>query len=447
MKKTKKIRGRVKTREKVQIAYSLLIAITFISFISVAAGFTVSIQKKNSAEQAAIVTPSCRRFENFQDRLNCIIEKFEERRETDPEPLFLVTLLDRLPGGGTCQANDINEKNQITGYCENANGHLRTVIWEEDGDVTNLRLPTNENSLGTAGHAINEEGNIAGQSQLRTDQLLHAMTYVDGTMQAFEPFEIQDYSAVQPNDHSMLRGINESNQMVGFGPFKLIDVEDIGEDDDKKMIKHAFLWENGNIDDLGSTGEEFSSWANDISNTGTIVGEVEFSVRDTYANKAAVWTEETHQLQVLDQRDNPAALSSALAINEQNPAQVVGQMNVAREEHPETFSSHGFLWAGQEMMDLGTYGGCAFSIANDINNASNIIGSSWGYPCGGDLKDFKALIWVFREDGPLLTDINNFIYDARWHLGILTGINDSNFIVGYGYFNGKEEAFLLTPNK
>ena len=443
--KKKRVDTPVKTREKVQLAYGLLVAITFISFVSVAAAFTVSVQKKNSAQQAKIVTPSCRRFEDFNERLACLIEKFEERKEKNPEPLFLITPLDRLPGGGTCQANDINEKNEITGYCENANGHLRAVIWQQDGDVTNLRLPTNENSLATAGHAINEEGNIAGQSQLRTDQLLRAMTYVDGTMQAFAPFVVENYSNFEVDDHSFLKGINESNQMVGSGPFELVEADDIGDGDDKKMVHHAFLWDDGIINDLGSAAEGFSSWASDINNQGMIVGEAQLPFGDAYINKAAVWQDKTQQVTIIDQRQNSGAISSALAVNEQQPAQVVGQINI--EQFPGTFYSHGFLWSGEDMRDLGTYGNCGFSIAKDINNASNIVGESWGYPCGDDFSNYKALIWTWRDGDILATDINNFINDARWHLSILTGINDSNYIVGYGILNGQREAFLLTPNK
>src|SRR3990167_596658 len=170
----RKKRARVKTEAKVQIAYGLLVAISFISILSVAAVATVSIQKKNSAPRGKTSQLTCKQqFGNFNERLTCVIEKFKNRKEKDPEPLFLVTALKRLPDGGTCQANDINEKNQIIGYCENSEGRYRSVIWTANGNVQEMKLPQNEEAFGTIGHAINEAGNIAGQSQLLDQQLLH----------------------------------------------------------------------------------------------------------------------------------------------------------------------------------------------------------------------------------------------------------------------------------
>ena len=366
----------------------------------------------------------------FKQRLLAAINK-KDGEET--KPLYIATPLEPLPVGGEFESKDINEKNQITGWCYNAKGHLRAVVWEE-GHVKNLRLPKNELSWGTTGNAINDHGNVAGQSQKQTEQTLDAMIYINGNMRAIQPFEEEG--------HSVANGINENNEVVGWGAYQLVEGEEGS--DEKKLIHHAFLWKAGKITDLEANDEMASSYANDLNNDGQIVGHSEVKIEETYSQRAVLWNKNTQEMIVLDQRERAIEESDAYAINASDPPQIVGKMLVYQNG---PYVSHGFFWEGEQMVDLGTYGNCLFSVANDINNKEIIAGSSYGYPCSDDPQEYKAILWMFNQKELVNVDLNQLITDDHCHLSTLVAINDAYFIAGNGFYRDKPRAFLLTPTQ
>ena len=88
------------------------------------------------------------------------------------------------------------------------------------------------------------------------------------------------------------------------------------------------------------------------------------------------------------------------------------------------------------MIDLGTLGGTN-SYAYGINSDGQVVGAS----------DSAGSGWrAFLYSGGIMTDLNSLIDPSSgWFLSWADDINDSGQIVGTGFLNGQEHAFLLTP--
>lgn len=457
----------VRQQSLVKVSQTLLMAIVLFSALSVAAVFAAAVTGQPTADKnRSVVIDTCRQKPTFKERLVCAIEKFENRRDGDPqpEPLYTVTALQGLPGGyDSCEIYEINENNQSVGrcwtadinyeckpldtpgsieinrLCPNMGNKPRAVIWDQTGKVQNLRRPNNELSWGTTGYTLNDLGNAAGFSQTRFSQTAHPMIYVNGRMKVVDPFPQEG--------HGMMQGMNNHNQIVGWDAYKIIDVPDIDpHTDDKKLIYHSFLWGNDTVTELPSFDDFASSRADDINEAGQIVGSSEIEVsEDNYSWRAVSWSGKDHTFKILDPRERVAEASFPLAINNLPSPQVVGYWQVYQDG---PYVSHGFLWQEEKgMVDLGTYGGCMFSFGADINNDGIIVGESYGYPCGENANQVKAILWIFRNDGTLLaTDLNNFIDQSTgWHLSYLEGINDQGYIAGWGFYKNQRQPFILKP--
>jgi probable HAF family extracellular repeat protein len=95
-----------------------------------------------------------------------------------------------------------------------------------------------------------------------------------------------------------------------------------------------------------------------------------------------------------------------------------------------------FLWSNGVMTDLGTLSDV--SISYGINDSGQVTGTSGR----ADGAYSHAFLW----SNGVMTDLNTLISPGSgWELINATGINDAGQITGYGYHNGAEEGFLLTP--
>jgi probable HAF family extracellular repeat protein len=106
---------------------------------------------------------------------------------------------------------------------------------------------------GTQGHAsaINDRGQVAGDSNLAGDQIQHAFFWHQGKMQALTP----------GRDFSFAHGLNDNGDVVG-GTFSA-----------DGLSFNGFVWRHGVLTDLESLpGDECDSFASSINSQSQIVG-------------------------------------------------------------------------------------------------------------------------------------------------------------------------------
>src|SRR5271156_4189191 len=203
---------------------------------------------------------------------------------------------------------------------------------------------------------------------------------------------------------------------------------------------HAVLWQNGNITDLGTLPEGgYESEANAVNSRGQVVGAALNSVPDAnsmasgtywfgipyaYQTRAFLWEKgEMRDLGTLGTGTD----AQAILINESG--QVVGWSYVS--SNPSPFCVAGFLttdsfiWDRRDgMKDLGSLGGTC-TLATALNNHGQVIGAS---NLTGDQKQH-----AFRWENGLMQDLGGSLG------GDYTGayaINEVGEVVGYAFFAG-----------
>jgi probable HAF family extracellular repeat protein len=206
--------------------------------------------------------------------------------------------------------------------------------------------------------------------------------------------------------------INEAGQVVGYT-------------NTATSQTHAFLWTDGVMTDLGTFPTGSSSKAFGLNNIGQVVGYAfDGSPGGGSTNHAFLW-----QDGVMPDLVPSPEWSSASAINDSG--QVAGTYNLNRP----------FIWENGVLTDLGGFGGSApFGSAEDINNAGQVVGSSF-VDNGSEGLSQRAFLW---EDG-VMTDLGTLpgLPDSRAY-----AINESGQIVGFSTFHHPEtpdelyESFL-----
>jgi probable HAF family extracellular repeat protein len=197
--------------------------------------------------------------------------------------------------------------------------------------------------LGAFGYAasamhVNERGQVAGFAQRNRAGDGLAFFWDGGEMIHIGPLEGGASVALALNDHGAVVG---------------------------QSARHAFLWRDGVMTDLGGLGDEGAeSRANDINNRGQVVGLADVPDEDGLGH-AFLWENGV----MTDLGTLGGNVSVASRINDRG--QVVGDSNLERNG-----LFHAFLWEGGVMTDLGTLHPDGTSHAAAINENGQIAGSS-----------------------------------------------------------------------
>jgi len=157
-------------------------------------------------------------------------------------------------GFGYARGNDVNDKKVVVGYVAPSESSASTFMrsWDKSGAST--PIPTIGGAFGRP-FGINSKGWIVGESDTGVAlQGRHAFLRVDGTT--------TDLGVLASGDGSVAYAINEAGDVVVGS--SLISVY-------RSAGIHAFRWEQGQMQDLG-TLSGLDSAALDVNSGGTIVG-------------------------------------------------------------------------------------------------------------------------------------------------------------------------------
>jgi probable HAF family extracellular repeat protein len=271
----------------------------------------------------------------------------------------------------------------LAGYYVGASaGTLRTTA-----GTTNIANPPGHTA--NMATAVNSANLVVGHSWSSQDFRGYTYTYQNGTLSALPALTY----AVAVNDAGHIAGTHGGSPAVyRNGVTTLLTTLAGGANSINSLgsvvgraNSRPFLYQGSTFTDFGLPSGHSSGAATDINDAGTIVG---------YASG-------------------------------QDPLQ-----------SPSNFT-HAFLYSAGAFTLLPTFGG-RFTIAEALNNAGSIVGSSY------TRLDAAQNAYIY-ENG-VMTDLNTLIPPGSgWRLTRAIDINGNGEIVGNGVFGGVASAFLLTP--
>ena len=317
---------------------------------------------------------------------------------------WAASITDLTPQGfTTSSATGIKYSGQAVGYANGAG--TRHAFLYSNGTSQDLGLgPGTDYSQATG---INEAGTAIGYSQsLRPSHLGYTYsgwTYGNGTFS-----DVATPTGRGQADVNAPQGINNSGDVVGY---------------------YAVGVESHYVS-AGGTAREL---------TGLAFAPVSINVGGVIAATAGFGNAGYHAYLFFSgggTRDLGAlggANSVAYAINDSG--QVVGWADTNSNGTP---SGHPFLYSGGPMQDLGTLGS-GYGTAEAISANGLVVGES-----GDGNGHASAFLWY---QGGVIADLNTFLpANSGWQLTAATGVNNAGQIVGNGFLNGQQHAFLLDLN-
>jgi probable HAF family extracellular repeat protein len=358
-----------------------------------------------------------------------------------------VTDLGALPGGDNCSnAVSVNSRGRIVGISENGLvdpltgiNETRAVRWK-DGKIWDLgSFGGNQNGA----NGINDSGEIAGFS-LNTipdpyslfDFLLGSSNGTQTRAFLWQHGQMQDLGTLGdgtgPDAAALF--INQRGQIAGYSYTSPNPNPVTG-----LPPADPFLWEKGKMTDLGGFGGAFGL-PTGLNSMGEVIGKSPIATDpaaciidgDPHCH-AFLWRHGKLIDLFPDTGENP---SFAGAIND--AGEIVGETPFPNKPF------HAYIWRNGVATDLGTLRGDCFSTAQAINSHSQVVGN--GLKCG--FRFHHAFLW---EHGSIV-DLNKLIpAHSPLELVSAVAINDRGEIAGVGLPHGCSDhnvcghAFLLIP--
>jgi probable HAF family extracellular repeat protein len=343
-----------------------------------------------------------------------------------------MTDLGVLPGGGSSEAVWIASHQLIVGNSQNGETdplmpgfpEARGVLWDNGRIIDLGTFGGNESKA----FAVNGLGQVAGAALDTTPDpysLLDLLFYgsSNGTQaRAFlwQNGEKQDLGTLGTGNDALAFFVNEAGQVAGFAYTNAIPNSTTG-----LPTFHPFLWEKGKgMRDLGSFGGTAVINLNGLNQRGQVVGSLTLPGDATW--HPFLWDGE----RLIDLGTLGGDMSYGNWVND--AGEVAGQSALPGDQ-----IFHGFLWKNGRMLDLGLLPGDSFSDTSNVNSKGQVVGLS------GNSISSRAVLW---EKGHIF-DLNTLVpagsgVTLTWALYI----NDRGEISGYGTLpNGDTHAVLLIP--
>ena len=278
--------------------------------------------------------------------------------------------------------------------------------------VTDLGvLPSKDESIPAA---INGQGLVAGTS------IAEASGEAAFRYNPNNPAPMEDIGQSFRGLVSRGFGINNIGVVVGDAAFIATSTAD-------SPIRHAALFSNGSVKDLGTLKRQTFSRANSINGFNQVVG---FSgpALDSPKSRAFFWSTSTG---MVDLGTLGGAYAQAFAINDSGS--ITGNSQV-RSSATTTDTIHAFLSPSPVganaigMRDLGTLGG-TFSYGMAINAKNHVVGYSTVNKVDSRVHAFWFNGNGMKDLGSLAPNSSNPLEDQS----VALGINSSDRVVGYAY--------------
>lgn len=303
-----------------------------------------------------------------------------------------------------------------------------------------IQTVSNPGGNGASANALNNAGEVGGQTWNASTNHMDAFVWKDGQMTIVASGD-RDSGVLDINSVGDAVGYSHDDQTGPFGflyrngqtrPIPQILSDEVYSINDAGVMtvfdnanRNAALYDGHTVKDLGTFGGD-TALAIANNNEGSVVsrsvtllpndspyGPLQFRLFETDSDGTS------RELQTIE-GPNP----NAAQINDSGV--VVGN-DAGRPVY----------WVDGAPTFLVGPRGEIYGNAMGINSAGVIVGSS--DPANGDVR---AAFW---QQG-IGSDLNDLIAaDSGWDLEIAYAINDSGQIAGTGLYNGQQAAFLLTP--
>ncbi len=352
-------------------------------------------------------------------------------------PAYVVADLGTLPGGADSVASAINDRGQVAGIADAADGHTYAFRTSATGTLADpgADLGTLPGGADSQAISINDRGQVVGQASAAGGALHAFRTSATGTLAA----PGADLGILPGGGASMAFAINDCGQVVGDA------LAADGHDHAFRTSATGTLADPGA--DLGTLPGYRDGRAVGINDRGQVAGFAEPAYpRPLPAlDRARVFrTSATGTL------GDPGAdlgtlpgyrASKATAINDRG--QVVGYALAAHGPlHAFRTSATGTL--GDLGTDLGGLPNAPDSWALAINNRGQVVGFAFD-SADPDLDHQTAFLYDAAATPPL-RDLNTLIpAGSGVALDEAVGINDAGQIAATGTVAGQRHAFRLTP--
>jgi probable HAF family extracellular repeat protein len=203
---------------------------------------------------------------------------------------------------------------------------------------------------------INERGEVVGHAPTKTDTYGHAFLWQGGPMRDLGTLGGAVSNAVALNDLGQVTGDAATSRKTADGD----------------GIPHAFLWQDGSMRDITPRlRRDDRVHVLGIANSSMVVMTREWSNSKGYKRaRALVW----QSGRTRDLGDLGGAVTEPTDFNERG--QIVGYSDTTRPTSGYA-TEHAFLWQDGTIRDLGVLAGMKMSQAEAINDAGQVVGTSF----------------------------------------------------------------------